>query len=1268
MGSDVKMKVGSNEEGEISEENESKLWKQQSINKTATAVTETTTVTSDSSNNKDNNHKNSYWMRDLYKYSYPRGYGAASGLYNLAWAQAVQNKPLNEVLVELKKDDIDEKKNKNNNTNSSSDVDNTTDVKEQQQQQDEQPMLVNSNGVASSNEVAEVVDSEKEEGELEEGEIDFDSDTDNNNNQFNNGNKVEVGFSGFEMDDEELENQVSSIRKVLHNVSIAEANKSFDIVCARLQSSLESLRQLVLHTWFPSKDALIQQSFDAILCVYSVYTSMSDTIKDQNKDRMSRLLTFVKSFSSVLFTPEQRKEVEDMIAAVNPPVVSVKSKSRNRQEELPVTEKAILTDLNTLTVNTGDYGSDNLKKKGFDSSVYQAERKNNDILSDAIKQFQSNSKNRNSFGPLLDLHKVHDEDSLPSPTSKAMPPSPFLESAAPPKVGHALQNPGVHPYETDAVKAVSSYQQRFGRSTFLAMDRLPSPTPSEDGNDGGADDNNEEISSSIAHNSLNRNTNPSVVLQSVASSAVQTTSSTVQRLVSGTNAGIPCAVSSPSLRVPVKSRDPRLRHLNPNFGSLDLSFCPSPLVPFSASKLEPLSELMNPKKVKAAEVPILDGPALKRPRIVQENEAKVTNANPVKTVLGSTGVETSNIPGSQFASRGLLVSTNDPRKSLSSTVSTGITDISPSVTVNSTTQPVMSISGTPSLQSLLKDIAGNPAAWMNIINEQKKSSEPVQSVLHSGNLKSILGAAPLPTTAATVSPGVVQTSAGLLQVPSQPAVTDESVKLRMKPRDPRRALHQRTGISVAEQPKLNGVHSATTQGLQDNLNSQRHANGTSLSAASAQTPALPDITKQFTKNLRNIADIISAPQTSSVQSPLPKSTASVQSNLDRVSASSGGLVNTADQRTGSGLKPEEVATGRPQWQNSWGDVEHLFEGYDDQQKAAIQQERTRRLDEQKKMFASRKLCLVLDLDHTLLNSAKFTEVDPVHDEILRKKEEQDREKPRRHLFRFPHMAMWTKLRPGIWTFLEKASKLYELHLYTMGNKLYATEMAKVLDPKGSLFAGRVISRGDDGDLFDGDERVPKSKDLEGVLGMESSVVIIDDSARVWPHNKHNLIVVERYIYFPCSRRQFGLQGPSLLEIDHDERPEEGTLASSLAVIERIHQNFFAHKALDDVDVRNILASEQRKILAGCRIVFSRVFPVEEANPHLHPLWKTAQQFGAVCTNQIDEQVTHVVANSPGTDKVNWALSTGRFVVHPGWVEASALLYRRANEQDFSISS
>lgn len=87
------------------------------------------------------------------------------------------------------------------------------------------------------------------------------------------------------------------------------------------------------------------------------------------------------------------------------------------------------------------------------------------------------------------------------------------------------------------------------------------------------------------------------------------------------------------------------------------------------------------------------------------------------------------------------------------------------------------------------------------------------------------------------------------------------------------------------------------------------------------------------------------------------------------------------------------------------------------------------------------------------------------------------------------------------------------------------------------------------------------------------------------------------------------------------------------VIEKIHHNFFSSKLLHEVDVRDFLAAEQRKILMGCKVVFSRVFPVGEAQPHLHPLWQMAEQFGAVCTTQIDEQVTHVVALSPGTDKV-----------------------------------
>ena len=37
------------------------------------------------------------------------------------------------------------------------------------------------------------------------------------------------------------------------------------------------------------------------------------------------------------------------------------------------------------------------------------------------------------------------------------------------------------------------------------------------------------------------------------------------------------------------------------------------------------------------------------------------------------------------------------------------------------------------------------------------------------------------------------------------------------------------------------------------------------------------------------------------------------------------------------------------------------------------------------------------------------------------------------------------------------------------------------------------------------------------------------------------------MYFPCSRKQFGLPGPSLLEVGHDEREQDGMLASALMV-------------------------------------------------------------------------------------------------------------------------
>lgn len=106
-------------------------------------------------------------MRDLYN-KYPaicRGYGP--GLHNLAWAQAVQNKPLNEIFVmEAEQDDVSKRSSPASSVAS-----------------------VNS-GAAAGKDDKKVVEKvviddsgdeiEKEEGELEEGEIELDVESESN--------------------------------------------------------------------------------------------------------------------------------------------------------------------------------------------------------------------------------------------------------------------------------------------------------------------------------------------------------------------------------------------------------------------------------------------------------------------------------------------------------------------------------------------------------------------------------------------------------------------------------------------------------------------------------------------------------------------------------------------------------------------------------------------------------------------------------------------------------------------------------------------------------------------------------------------------------------------------------------------------------------------------------------------------------------------------------------------------------------------------------
>ena len=111
-----------------------------------------------------------------------------------------------------------------------------------------------------------------------------------------------------------------------------------------------------------------------------------------------------------------------------------------------------------------------------------------------------------------------------------------------------------------------------------------------------------------------------------------------------------------------------------------------------------------------------------------------------------------------------------------------------------------------------------------------------------------------------------------------------------------------------------------------------------------------------------------------------------------------------------------------------------------------------------------KLTLILDLDHTLLNSTQFKELtqeehDLLHECIAREAEGL-KEGQRPMLYCLRHMGFFTKLRPHVFEFLESVSKICQPYVYTMGDKPYAREMVKLIDPEGTIFHGRVISNND----------------------------------------------------------------------------------------------------------------------------------------------------------------------------------------------------------------
>ncbi|KAL2132337.1 hypothetical protein VTI74DRAFT_3941 [Chaetomium olivicolor] len=179
----------------------------------------------------------------------------------------------------------------------------------------------------------------------------------------------------------------------------------------------------------------------------------------------------------------------------------------------------------------------------------------------------------------------------------------------------------------------------------------------------------------------------------------------------------------------------------------------------------------------------------------------------------------------------------------------------------------------------------------------------------------------------------------------------------------------------------------------------------------------------------------------------------------------------------------------------------------------VSEDQAQRTEEelQRRLLECRKLSLVVDLDQTIIQACIDPTVgewqndpsNPNHESVKEVKVFQLDDGPSVLARR---CSYYIKMRPGLEGFLKRISDMYELHVYTMGTRAYAQNVARVVDPDKRLFGNRVISRDENGNMY--------AKSLQRLFPVSTHmVVIIDDRSDVWPRNRPNLIKVSPYEFF-----------------------------------------------------------------------------------------------------------------------------------------------------------
>lgn len=109
-----------------------------------------------------------------------------------------------------------------------------------------------------------------------------------------------------------------------------------------------------------------------------------------------------------------------------------------------------------------------------------------------------------------------------------------------------------------------------------------------------------------------------------------------------------------------------------------------------------------------------------------------------------------------------------------------------------------------------------------------------------------------------------------------------------------------------------------------------------------------------------------------------------------------------------------------------------------------------------------------------------------------------------YTFHIDNVKYYLKLRPYFRELIRFCEDKFEMHVYTMGNRKYAENIIKIIDPSNIYFQNRIITRDENENLLE--------KNLNRLSSEHSNIVVLDDRGDVWNFCT-NLINIRPYYFF-----------------------------------------------------------------------------------------------------------------------------------------------------------